>query len=115
MNIGFDNQKYLQMQSAHIRERISMFGDKLYLEFGGKKINIRKSSSISSRAQNQYCLAIFNAQEFNFRNEKVFYFGNFDNMHVAMRDSLVRGAAEIRQLDNRRQSGHRSRRGDYPI
>ena len=36
MNIGFDNQKYLQMQSAHIRERISMFGDKLYLEFGGK-------------------------------------------------------------------------------
>ena len=36
MNIGFDNQKYLQMQSAHIRERISMFGDKLYLEFVGK-------------------------------------------------------------------------------
>ena len=36
MNIGFDNQKYLQMQSEHIRERISMFGDKLYLEFGGK-------------------------------------------------------------------------------
>ena len=35
MNIGFDNQKYLQMQSAHFRERISMFGDKLYLEFGG--------------------------------------------------------------------------------
>lgn len=36
MNIGFDNQKYLQMQSEHIRERIAMFGDKLYLEFGGK-------------------------------------------------------------------------------
>ena len=36
MNIGFDNQKYLQMQSEHIRERISMFGNKLYLEFGGK-------------------------------------------------------------------------------
>lgn len=36
MNIGFDNQKYLQMQSEHIRKRISMFGDKLYLEFGGK-------------------------------------------------------------------------------
>lgn len=36
MNIGFDNQKYLQMQSQHIKERISMFGDKLYLEFGGK-------------------------------------------------------------------------------
>ncbi|MBP0973074.1 MAG: DUF1846 domain-containing protein [Oscillospiraceae bacterium] len=34
--IGFDNEKYLQMQSAHIRERIAQFGDKLYLEFGGK-------------------------------------------------------------------------------
>lgn len=36
MKIGFDNQKYLTMQSSHIRERISQFGDKLYLEFGGK-------------------------------------------------------------------------------
>lgn len=34
--IGFDNQKYLTMQSEHIKERISQFGDKLYLEFGGK-------------------------------------------------------------------------------
>ena len=33
---GFDNEKYLQIQSAHIRERISQFGGKLYLEFGGK-------------------------------------------------------------------------------
>ena len=33
---GFDNEKYLRMQSAHIRERISQFGGKLYLEFGGK-------------------------------------------------------------------------------
>lgn len=36
MNIGFDNDKYLQMQSAHIRERIAQFDNKLYLEFGGK-------------------------------------------------------------------------------
>jgi len=36
MNIGFDNDKYLQTQSAHIRERIAQFGGKLYLEFGGK-------------------------------------------------------------------------------
>ena len=34
--IGFDNHKYLSMQSEHIRERIGQFGDKLYLEFGGK-------------------------------------------------------------------------------
>ena len=36
MKIGFDNDKYLKMQSEHIRERISKFGNKLYLEFGGK-------------------------------------------------------------------------------
>lgn len=36
MKIGFDNQKYLEMQSSHIRERIDKFGGKLYLEFGGK-------------------------------------------------------------------------------
>ncbi|MBP5385165.1 MAG: DUF1846 family protein, partial [Lachnospiraceae bacterium] len=36
MRRGFDNEKYLTMQSEHIRERISKFGDKLYLEFGGK-------------------------------------------------------------------------------
>ncbi len=34
--IGFDNDKYLKLQSEHIRERIAEFGGKLYLEFGGK-------------------------------------------------------------------------------
>ena len=34
--IGFDNDKYLKMQSEHIKQRISEFGGKLYLEFGGK-------------------------------------------------------------------------------
>ena len=34
--IGFDNDKYLRLQSKHISERISQFGGKLYLEFGGK-------------------------------------------------------------------------------
>ncbi len=36
MKIGFDNEKYLKMQSEYIMERIGKFGDKLYLEFGGK-------------------------------------------------------------------------------
>lgn len=36
MKTGFDNEKYLKMQSEHIKERINQFGDKLYLEFGGK-------------------------------------------------------------------------------
>ena len=34
--IGFDNEKYISMQSQKILERIQKFGDKLYLEFGGK-------------------------------------------------------------------------------
>ena len=34
--LGFDNDKYLDMQSKHIKERIGEFGGKLYLEFGGK-------------------------------------------------------------------------------
>ena len=33
---GYDNDKYLQTQSEHIRERLASFGGKLYLEFGGK-------------------------------------------------------------------------------
>ena len=36
MQIGFDNEKYLKTQSEHIRDRIAKFGNKLYLEFGGK-------------------------------------------------------------------------------
>lgn len=34
--IGFDNEKYLRLQSQNIRDRINCFGGKLYLEFGGK-------------------------------------------------------------------------------
>ncbi len=36
MKKGFDNDKYLRIQSEHIRERIAHFGNKLYLELGGK-------------------------------------------------------------------------------
>ena len=36
MKIGFDNNKYLKMQSERILERITQFSNKLYLEFGGK-------------------------------------------------------------------------------
>lgn len=34
--IGFDNKKYIELQSKNIRDRITMFGGKLYMEFGGK-------------------------------------------------------------------------------
>ncbi len=36
MKIGFDNEKYIKLQSQNIRDRIEMFGGKLYMEFGGK-------------------------------------------------------------------------------
>jgi len=46
MNIGFDNDKYLHMQSEHIRERINQFGGKLYLEFGGKLLDDMHASRV---------------------------------------------------------------------
>lgn len=36
MRRGFDNEKYLRIQSEHIQERVGTFGNKLYLELGGK-------------------------------------------------------------------------------
>ena len=36
VKVGFDKEKYLKLQSEHILERIQKFGNKLYLEFGGK-------------------------------------------------------------------------------
>ena len=36
VKLGYDNDKYLLTQSAHIRQRLNFFGGKLYLEFGGK-------------------------------------------------------------------------------
>ena len=46
MRIGFDNDKYLQTQSAHIRERIAQFGGKLYMEFGGKLYDDNHASRV---------------------------------------------------------------------
>ena len=48
MKIGFDNEKYLQMQSSHIRERINQFDNKLYLEFGGKLFDDYHASRCAS-------------------------------------------------------------------
>lgn len=44
--VGFDNEKYLKIQSEHIKERISQFGDKLYLEFGGKLFDDNHASRV---------------------------------------------------------------------
>ncbi len=43
---AFDNEKYLSLQSARIRERIQRFGGKLYLEFGGKLYDDNHASRV---------------------------------------------------------------------
>ena len=44
--IGFDSEKYAELQSKHIRERIEKFGGKLYLEFGGKLFDDHHASRV---------------------------------------------------------------------
>lgn len=46
MKYGFDNDKYLKVQSEAIKSRISEFGDKLYLEFGGKLFDDHHASRV---------------------------------------------------------------------
>ena len=46
MKHGFDNEKYLKIQSEHIKQRIAQFGDKLYLEFGGKLFDDNHASRV---------------------------------------------------------------------
>lgn len=46
MRIGFDNEKYCQIQSQHIRERIAQFDGKLYLELGGKLFDDHHASRV---------------------------------------------------------------------
>lgn len=46
MKIGFDNEKYQKIQSEHIKERISQFDGKLYLELGGKLFDDHHASRV---------------------------------------------------------------------
>ena len=46
MKTGFDNAKYLKIQSEQIKKRIAQFGDKLYLEFGGKLFDDNHASRV---------------------------------------------------------------------
>lgn len=46
MKYGFDNDKYLKIQSENIKKRIAQFGDKLYLEFGGKLFDDNHASRV---------------------------------------------------------------------
>ena len=46
MKYGFDNEKYVKIQSEHIKERIAQFGNKLYLELGGKLFDDHHASRV---------------------------------------------------------------------
>ena len=46
MQQAFDNDKYIRIQSEHIRERIAQFGNKLYLELGGKLFDDMHASRV---------------------------------------------------------------------
>ena len=46
MKIGFDNEKYLKIQSEHIKERIAQFDGKLYMELGGKLFDDQHASRV---------------------------------------------------------------------
>ncbi len=46
MKVGFDNAKYVNIQSEHIKERIAQFGNKLYLELGGKLFDDHHASRV---------------------------------------------------------------------
>lgn len=58
MKIGFDSEKYLKIQSQKIKERISQFGNKLYLEFGGKLFDDNHASRVLPGFQPDHKLKI---------------------------------------------------------
>ena len=58
MKIGFDSEKYLEIQSRKIKERISQFGNKLYLEFGGKLFDDNHASRVLPGFQPDHKLKI---------------------------------------------------------
>ena len=59
MKIGFDNDKYLKIQSEHIMKRIDKFGDKLYLEFGGKLFDDSHAARILPGFKNDVKISMF--------------------------------------------------------
>ena len=54
MKIGFDNDKYIKLQSEHIRERIAQFDGKLYMELGGKLFDDHHASPAARLYRNRH-------------------------------------------------------------
>lgn len=67
MRIGFDNEKYITMQADRIHQRISEFGGKLYLEFGGK-LKVTSTHITKSSLHNAF---ISNSVRFSFATSQI--------------------------------------------
>ena len=101
MKIGFDNNKYLTMQSAHIRERIAQFDNKLYLEFGGKLFDDYHASRVlpgfqpDSKLQmllqlkdQAEIVVVISADEMNERGCKVLFSGRREGLQQRVLDAM---------------------------
>ena len=85
MKYGFDNEKYLRIQSEHIKERIAQFGNKLYLELGGKLFDdyhasrvlpgfqpdskLRMLSQLADKAEIVIVISAFDIEKNKIRND----------------------------------------------
>ena len=58
MKVGFDNEKYVTIQSEKIKERFSLF-DKLYLEVGGKLFDDSHAARILPGFKNDVKISMF--------------------------------------------------------
>ena len=58
MKIGFDNDKYLKIQSEHIRERIAQFDGKLYMELGGKLFDDHHEAAVHKLIAQSQCVFV---------------------------------------------------------
>lgn len=86
MTHGFDNDKYLRIQSEHIRERIAQFGNKLYLELGGKLFDDHHASRVLPGFQPDSKLRMF--QQLKDQLEIVIVISAFDIEKNKVRNDL---------------------------
>ena len=86
MKHGFDNNKYLKIQSEHIKDRIAQFGNKLYLELGGKLFDDHHASRVLPGFQPDSKLAML--QQLNEHAEIVIVISALDIERNKVRQDL---------------------------